>query len=166
MGVPLLPFADVTPADPDFEAIQVMAAVGIVRTMGRRSLDFSPQTPVTLAVAVTALGRVQGWSAPGPGQGTAPLPERLQSHWAWAALEAAIAAHQLPLTPAQWERPNRVITRQELAQWVRSLLPLDVPLPPLTEDQAPARRRDLSRLLYGLWCSQQPPLPAEAKPVQ
>jgi hypothetical protein len=84
----------------------------------------------------------------GNGPGAEVVP---RTHWAWGALVAAIVVGKLPLAPEEWPYPNRVLSRQTLAQWVRQHLPPDAKLAPIVEDDAPARRRGLSRLLYGLW---------------
>jgi hypothetical protein len=152
-GIPLFPFDDVDPDDPDFVAIQGLAVAGIVCTTCDRDLHFRPQTPVTYGMAATALGRLLGWQAADPDTNPAAnvVP---RTHWAWGALVAAIVVGKLPLAPEEWPYPNRVLSRQTLAQWVRQHLPPDATLPHIVEDDAPARRRDLSRLLYGLWQSQ------------
>ncbi|WP_155834665.1 S-layer homology domain-containing protein [Leptolyngbya sp. PCC 6406] len=162
-GVPLFPFDDVGHDDPDFEAIQVLATVGIVCTMSDRDLHFRPRTPVTCAVVATALGRLFNWKTPQDTSLAAKvLGQVARSHWAWGYLAAAmvrdrpkgaIAAGSLKPMNAAPFRPNQVLSRRELATWVRSHLPEGVPLPPIVEDDAPARRRHLSRLLYGLWRS-------------
>jgi hypothetical protein len=103
-------------------------------------------------MAATALGRLLDWQATSdtsPGAEVVP-----RTHWAWGALVAAIVVGKLPLTPEEWPYPNRVLSRQTLVQWVRQQLSPDAKLAPIVEDNAPARRRDLSRLLYGLWQSQ------------
>ena len=152
-GIPLFPFDDVDPEDPDFAAIQGLAVAGIVCTLCDRDLHFRPQTPVTYAMAATALGRLLGW--PGTTPDSTPVGDIVpRTHWAWGALVAAIVVGKLPLAREEWPHPNRVLSRQTLAQWVRQHLPPDAKLAPIVEDDAPARRRDLSRLLYGLWQSQ------------
>ena len=104
-------------------------------------------------MAATALGRLLGWQA--AASDTNPAADVVpRAHWAWAALGAAISVGKLPLTPEEWPYPNRVLSRQTLAQWVRQHLLPDAKLAPIVEDDAPARRRDLSRLLYGLWRAQ------------
>jgi hypothetical protein len=104
-------------------------------------------------MAATALGRLLGWQA--AASDTSHVADVVpRTHWAWAALVAAILAGKLPLAPEEWPYPNRVLSRQTLVQWVRQHLPPDAKLAPIVEDNAPARRRDLSRLLYGLWQSQ------------
>jgi hypothetical protein len=77
----------------------------------------------------------------------------------WRVIKVSLARlgctlGKLPLTPEEWPYPNRVLSRQTLAQWVRQHLLPDAKLAPIVEDDAPARRRDLSRLLYGLWRAQ------------
>lgn len=153
LGIPLFPFDDVEPDDPDFAAIQGLAVAGIVCTTCDRDLHFRPQTPVTYAMAATALGRLLGWQVATPD--STPIADVApRTHWAWGALVAAIVVGKLPLAREEWPYPNRVLSRQTLAQWVRQHLPPDAKLAPIVEDDAPARRRDLSRLLYGLWQSQ------------
>lgn len=152
-GIPLFPFDDVAPDDPDFVAIHTLAAAGIVCTMCDRDLHFRPQTPITYGVVTTALGRLLGWSPTVLENSSAALAIP-RSHWAWRALVTAIASGQLPLPPDQWPYPNRVLSRRTLAAWVRQQLPPAGQLAAIVEDEAPARRRDLSRLLYGLWQAQ------------
>ena len=54
-GVPLFWFDDVAHDDPDFEAIQVMAATGIIRSENVSNLHFRPYGNVNRAVVATAL---------------------------------------------------------------------------------------------------------------
>ena len=54
-GVPIFWFDDVPHDDPDFEAIQVMAATGIIRSENADNLHFRPYANVSRAVVSTAL---------------------------------------------------------------------------------------------------------------
>ena len=143
-GIPIFAFDDVDHHDPDFEAIQVLAAAGIVRSMSDRDLHFRPETPVTRAVAATALVRL---AAPPPKTSGLNLPDIFPTHWAWQAVTTAVTAGLMPLMEAQRFGPSKVLSRQQLFDLVQTRWP-EAKLPTFSLGHLPARRRHLSRLLY------------------
>ena len=54
-GIPIYWFNDISHDDPDFEAIQVLAAVGILQSEHPQTLHFNPEGTVTQDVATTAV---------------------------------------------------------------------------------------------------------------
>ena len=145
-GIPIFAFDDVDHDDPDFEAIQVLAAAGIVRSMSDRDLHFRPETPVTRAVAATALVRL---AAPAAEPNGLALQDIFPTHWAWQAVTTAISAGLMPMLEAQRFGPSQVLSRQQLYGLVQAQWP-EAKLPAFSPDDRPARRRHLSRLLYPL----------------
>jgi hypothetical protein len=143
-GIPIFAFDDVDHHDPDFEAIQVLAAAGIVRSMSDRDLHFRPETPVTRAVVATALVRL---AAPAPKASDLTLQDIFPTHWAWQAVTTAVTTGLMPVLEAQRFGPSKVLSRQQLVDLVQAQWP-DAKLPPFPQPDLPARRRHLSRLLY------------------
>ncbi|NJN21004.1 MAG: hypothetical protein HC812_07190 [Leptolyngbya sp. RL_3_1] len=146
-GIPIFAFDDVDHHDPDFEAIQGLAAAGIVRSTSDLDLHFRPETPVTRAVAATALVRL---AAPvTEGKTGLVLQDIFPTHWAWQAVTTAVITGLMPALEPQRFAPSQVLSRQQLIDLVQAQWP-DAKLPPLPQADRPARRRHLSRLLYPL----------------
>jgi hypothetical protein len=126
-GIPIFAFDDVDHHDPDFEAIQVLAAAGIVRSMSDRDLHFRPETPVTRAVAATALVRL----AAQPTQaGGLTLQDIFPTHWAWQAVTTAVTTGLMPVLEAQRFGPSQVLSRQQLVDLVQAQWPEGKTAPP------------------------------------
>lgn len=146
-GIPVFAFDDIALDDPDFEAIQMVAIANVVRTMRRRDLSFRPETPVTRAVLASALARLPKPLAP-PTATVPPLSDVTANHWAEQAIQTAIASQTLTPEAEATFNPSKVLTKRQLWQVVQPLYPKHVTVPPFTADNAPARRRHLSRSLY------------------
>jgi len=146
-GIPLYAFDDVDLDDIDFEAIQMGAITNVVRTARNRDLSFRPETPVTRAVAASALMRL-------PGQPRLPIrvegrpADVSRYHWAFEAIQQAITSRLMTLDAAHRFYPSRVLTKRELWRLLQPFYPPEIITPPFARDETPARRRHLSRALY------------------
>ncbi len=149
-GIPIFAFDDIDHNDPDFEAIQVLAAAGVVRSTSQRDLHFRPETPVTRAVAATALVRLAAPTAPASG---VTLQDISSTHWAWQAVATAVTTGLMPVLAAQRFGPGKVLSQRQLYDLVEAQVQRHWPeaqLPERPQTDLPARRRYLSRLLYPL----------------
>ncbi|MBE7382873.1 MAG: hypothetical protein F6J95_015840 [Leptolyngbya sp. SIO1E4] len=146
-GIPLFAFDDVGLEDPDFEAIQMGAIADVVRTMRQRDLRFRPETPVTRSVVASALIRLPQNRDPAATSDPA-IQDVSPNHWAFTAIQQAIALDVMTTTPRDYFCPGKVLSKRELWEVLRPLYPPDVVLPPWPQDETPARRRHLSRGLY------------------
>jgi hypothetical protein len=144
-GIPLFAFDDVPLDDPDFEAIQMVAIANVVRTMCDRDLSFRPETPLTRAVLASALTRLPALPTPPAPTAWPTWKDLSPSHWAYGAIQQAIALRLLPPPESDRVAPNQVLSQQELWHLIH---PLHPDLPPAIAPTAPTRRRHLSRLLY------------------
>lgn len=152
-GLPMFAFDDVSLEDPDFEAIQMVAIADVVRTMRRRDLGFRPETPITRAVLASALARLPAMPDGPPDQiHLHPVADVTPYHWAASAIQVALTEDLLGTTPQTTFRPSKVLSKRELWQVVRPLYK-DSSAPPFVADDAPARRRHLSRSLYPILVS-------------
>jgi FAD dependent oxidoreductase/S-layer homology domain len=149
-GIPLFWFNDVSHDDPDFEAIQVLAAAGLVRTENSGNLNFNPEATVSRAVAAIALVNILGLEPTNPTEPTfADVPA---DYFACASIEALFARGIVKGVGRKRFAPDRSITREQLAI-LTSKIPhgagdnLSADLP---KDRQPIRRRELSRVLYRL----------------
>lgn len=153
-GVPLFWFNDVSHEDPDFEAIQVLAAAGIVRTENNGNLNFNPEGTVNRAVVAVALVNVLGLPLITP-----EIPSFVdvpRSHFAYSSIETLKARGIVSGVGDQRFAPSSQITREQFAILMANvnagaLVQLFTDTP---RDASLLRRRELSRTLYRLLQSQ------------
>jgi hypothetical protein len=150
-GVPLFWFDDVGHEDPDFEAIQVMAATGIVRSENTDNLHFRPYATVTRAVVSTALVSLLGLEKVIPNQ---PSFKDVQpaEHWAYSNIETLKAQGMIAGVGKGLFSPDTPITRRQLSYLVKASVPnaFDLAFKRLAQDNKPLSRRELSRVFYAL----------------
>ncbi|PSN76010.1 hypothetical protein C8B47_29565, partial [filamentous cyanobacterium CCP4] len=148
-GIPIFWFNDVSHDDPDFEAIQVLAAAAIVRSEDPRSLSFRPYAPVSRAVVATALVNVLKLPTTLPDKPTFSdvLPGQ---HWAYMPIETLYAHGMIAGVGKNRFAPNAPITREQLSFLVKRAMPevYDKAFGRTPIDRQNLQRRELSRVLY------------------
>ena len=149
-GVPLFWFNDVSHDDPDFEAIQVLATAGIIRTENLRNLNFNPEGSVNRGVVAVALVNVLGLPLITPD--TPSFVDVPTSHFAYASIETLKAQGIVSGVGNQQFAPSNPITREHFAILMShvnasDLIQLFTDTP---RDASVLRRRELSRTLYRL----------------
>lgn len=147
-GIPIFWFDDIGHDDPDFEAIQVMAAAGVVRSVSASDLHFRPQANVSRAVVATALVNVMGFTPARPA--TPTFTDVPPTHWAYGNIEALAEKQILAGIGGGQFAPSQPITRQQLGYLVRRALPaaMETAFARTPQDRQPLTRRELSRVLY------------------
>ncbi len=150
-GIPIVWFNDVGHDDPDFEAIQLLAVAGIVRTENRASLNFHPGGAVNRAVAAEALTTLLGWEPLRP-----PRPRFRDvppDHFAFGSIEALASRGVVSGVGNGLFAPARGISRATMATLIERAVPgapADL-LAGLPRDGSGLVRRELSRVLHRLW---------------
>jgi hypothetical protein len=147
-GIPIYWFNDISHEDPDFEAIQVLAAAGIVRTENARSLNFNPQGSVNRAVVAVALVNALGLELMNP---TIPTFKDVPTeHFAFSSIETLFAQGVIRGIGRQRFGAELAATREQLAimlgktvSMAQEILFSDLPI-----NGDPLQRRELSRVLY------------------
>ena len=150
-GVPLFWFDDVSHNDPDFEAIQVMAATGIIRSENADNLHFRPYANVTRAVVATVLVSLLQLEKVIP---TQPSFSDVQpaKHWAYSNIETLKAQGMIAGVGRGLFSPDTPITRRQLSYLIKASVPeaFDQAFAQLAQDNTPLSRRELSRAFYEL----------------
>lgn len=149
-GIPLFWFDDVAHDDPDFEAIQVTAAAGIIRSENFSNLHFSPNRPVNRAVVATAIVNLLGFELISPNQSRFwDVPE---THWAYQAIETLAAKRVISGVGYGLFAPGQYITRRHLSYMVTNALPeaTSLAFKHTPRDGHLLKRRELSRVLYAM----------------
>ncbi len=150
-GIPIFWFDDVAHDDPDFEAIQVMAASGIIRSENVNNLHFRPFANVSRAVVSTALVSLLGLEKISP---TRPSFSDVQPgrHWAYSNIETLKAQGMIAGVGQGRFAPDEMITRKQLSFLVKAALPAahEKAFERLVPDNTPLTRRELSRAFYAL----------------
>ncbi len=150
-GIPIFWFNDISHDDPDFEAIQVLAAAGIVRSDDPRSLSFKPYAPVSRAVVATALVNVLKLptTLPTSPNFTDVAPDK---HWAYIPIETLNAHGMIAGVSKTRFAPDAPITREQLSFLVKRAMPevYDKAFARTPIDRQNLQRRELSRVLYEL----------------
>ncbi|MBX2864526.1 MAG: FAD-dependent oxidoreductase [Leptolyngbyaceae cyanobacterium MAG.088] len=150
-GIPIVWFDDVSHEDSDFEAIQVMAAAGIITSENAENLHFRPYAGVSRAVVCTALVNLLGLETITPPQ---PSFKDVQpgKHWAYGNIETLKAQGMVAGVGRGRFSPNQAMTRQQLGFLVKRAMPeayadafANTP-----QDRQIVQRRDLSRVFYAL----------------
>ena len=154
--IPLFWYNDIAYDDPDFEAIQVLAVAGIVRSENYRHLYFNPEGTVNRAVVSVAVVNVMGFELLNPLFPT--FYDVPKEHFAYRAIETMAAKGIVSGVGNGYFAPNLRCTREQLAFIVGKSGDFDVfqlfavsgtPL-----DARPLLRRELSRILYMVLRSQ------------
>ncbi|MFE4106041.1 FAD-dependent oxidoreductase [Almyronema epifaneia] len=151
-GIPIFWFDDVAQDDPDFEAIQVMAAAGIIRSESQADLHFRPHATVTRAVVCTALVNLLQLEKRLPA-----IPSfwdvRPGGHWAYETIET-LSAHRL-VAGVGYGRfdPDAAMTREQLGFLLKKAAPdaYKQAFAQTPQDKQVLQRRELSRVLYSVW---------------
>jgi hypothetical protein len=148
-GIPIFWFDDVSHNDPDFEAIQVMAAAGIIRSEDPKTLNFRPYGNVSRAVVATALVNVLKLPKKSPSQPTFKDVGRGQ-HWAYEAIETLYSHGMIAGVSRDRFAPDTPITREQLGFLVKKAMPeaYDKAFVRTPRDRQNLQRRELSRVLY------------------
>ena len=146
-GMPLYWFNDMSHDDPDFEAVQVLAAAGLVQSP-KDTLNFKPEEPVSrgeAAIAVAASLDLRG--SPTRSHFTDVPPE----HPAYASIEALFGKSIVVGVGRQQFAPGRIATRQQLAIMLgKAGGNLSDCFRETPQDSQTLLRRELSRVLYRL----------------
>jgi len=148
-GIPIFWFDDVAHDDPDFEAIQLFAVAGIVRSENKDNLHFRPDGMVSRAVAAAALVKLLGLEKVSPAVPSfADLPTH---HWAYTSIELVSKQIVSGMGNRRFA-PDQPITRQQLFFLVSKAMPAmgDRTFSTTPKDRQLLRRRKLSRELYGV----------------
>jgi hypothetical protein len=149
-GIPLYWFNDVSHDDPDFEAIQVLAAAGIVRSENFRNLNFNPQGNVNRADAAIALVNILGLELLNPS--TAAFVDVPAGHYAYQSIATLFSQGIVVGVGRRRFAPERAITHEQLAILIGKAQPdtLATLFADLPTDPQPLSRQELSRFLYRL----------------
>ncbi|MEM9808567.1 MAG: FAD-dependent oxidoreductase [Cyanobacteria bacterium P01_D01_bin.56] len=150
-GIPIVWFDDVAHGDPDFEAIQVMAAAGIITSESKKNLHFRPYGSVSRAVVCTALVNLLELDKFEPARASF-TDVRSGKHWAYGNIETLKAKGMVAGMGRGRFAPDQAMTRQQLGYLVKKAMPqaykaafADTP-----QDRQIVQRRDLSRVFYTL----------------
>ncbi|MEM7064157.1 MAG: FAD-dependent oxidoreductase [Cyanobacteria bacterium P01_B01_bin.77] len=150
-GIPIVWFDDVSHSDSDFEAIQVMAAAGIITSENAKNLHFRPHGSVSRAVACTALVNLLGLEKTTPEQ---PSFSDVQPgrHWAYSTVETLKATGMVAGMRRGVFAPDRAMTRKQLGFLVKKAMPqaYSAAFANTPQDQRIVQRRDLARVFYVL----------------
>lgn len=148
-GVPIFWFDDVAHDDPDFEAIQVMAATGIIRSENADNLHFRPYANVNRAVVATALVGLLGLEKVIPEQPSF-WDVRPGKHWAYGNIETLKAQGMIAGVGKGRFSPDTPITRRQLSFLIKASVPdvYEQAFARLKVDKTPLSRRELSRAFY------------------
>jgi hypothetical protein len=150
-GIPIVWFNDVGHDDPDFAAIQVLAAAGILPGEEPRHLRFVPAGRVSRAVAAVALVGVLGLAPASPA--AASFVDVPPDHVAFGSIETLRSLGVVAGVGNGRFAPAADLTREQLAILIArsapaapsSLWPDD-----LRRDRQALLRRELSRVLHRL----------------
>ncbi|MEA5466814.1 FAD-dependent oxidoreductase [Leptothoe sp. PORK10 BA2] len=150
-GIPIVWFDDVSHADSDFEAIQVMAAAGIITSENAKDLHFRPYGSASRAVVCAALVNLLGMEKVAPASPTFTDVQPGQ-HWAYEAIETLKAQDMVAGVGRGRFAPNQAMTRQQLGFLVKRAMPqaYGAAFAQTPQDQQIVQRRDLSRVFYEL----------------
>ena len=150
-GIPIVWFDDVSHSDPDFEAIQVMAAAGIISSENVKNLHFRPHASVSRAVVCTALVNLLGLKKITPTQSSF-RDVKLGQHWAYSTIETLKAKDMVAGMGRGRFAPDQAMTRQQLGFLIKKAMPQheEVAFARTPRDRRIVQRRDLSRVFYAL----------------
>ncbi|MEO0458649.1 MAG: FAD-dependent oxidoreductase [Cyanobacteria bacterium P01_A01_bin.114] len=150
-GIPIFWFDDISHQDPDFEAIQVMAASGIIRSENKANLHFRPYGSVTRAVVCTALVNLLGLEKVAPAQPSFKdvLPGK---HWAYSNIETLRTLGYVAGMRSGRFAPDAPMTREQLGFVIKKAMPqvMEAAFARTPRDKKYLQRRELSRVFYEL----------------
>jgi FAD dependent oxidoreductase/S-layer homology domain len=147
-GIPFYWFNDVSHEDPDFEAIQVLAAAGMVRTENEKSLNFNPVGAVSRAAVAVALVNVLGLELIRPARST--FRDVLPEHFAYDSIETLFTQGVVRGIGRRRFGPELNATREQLAIILGKIVsaPQASFFKDLPGDRQPLKRKELSSVLY------------------
>jgi hypothetical protein len=145
-GIPIFWFNDVSHDDPDFTAIHVLAAVGILQSETPPSLHFNPQGTVSRSVVAMAFMQVLGLEPITPPQPT--FTDVSATHWAYASIEALAAQGIVKGVGHGKFAPEHVMVSDHMAQLLAKAKITSERLSELASNQQPLPRRVLAQVLY------------------
>ncbi len=148
-GMPLYWFNDVSHDDPDFEAIQVLAAAAIIRTGDAMTLNFEPEGAVSRGEAAMAIANILSLELITPSRPSfADVPS---NHIAYRSIETLFEKGIIVGVGNQQFAPNRNATREHLATMLnKSGANADIMFAETPMNSQNLHRRELSRVLYKL----------------
>jgi hypothetical protein len=148
-GMPLYWFNDVSHNDPDFEAIQVLAAAAIVRTEDSKTLNFKPEGAVSRGEVAMAIANILSLEPIAP---THPsFTDVPPNHVAYQSIETLFEKGIIVGVGNQRFAPNRNATREHLATMLnKSGANVDIMFAETPMNSQNLHRRELSRVLYKL----------------
>ncbi|MEM8804871.1 MAG: FAD-dependent oxidoreductase [Cyanobacteria bacterium P01_G01_bin.38] len=150
-GIPIFWFDDISHQDPDFEAIQVMAASGIIRSENKANLHFRPYGSVTRAVVCTALVNLLELEKVAPPQPSFSdvLPGK---HWAYSNIETLKTLGYVSGMRNGRFAPDAPMTREQLGFVIKKAMPqaFGAAFAKTPRDKKYLQRRELSRIFYEL----------------
>ncbi|MGB3495674.1 MAG: FAD-dependent oxidoreductase [Elainellaceae cyanobacterium] len=163
-GIPLFWFDDVAHDDPDFEAIQVIAAAGIIRSESFSDLHFRPDRPVNRAVVATAIVNLLGLELINPD--TPRFWDVPETHWAYRAVETLAAQRIISGVGYGLFAPGQYTTRKHLSYMVFNAFPgaAGYAFKRTPRDGNLLKRRELSRVLYAMLQAKLDIVPGPAVP--
>lgn len=148
-GIPIFWFDDVAHDDPDFEAIQVLAAANIVRSENAKTLHFRPHGSVSRAVVATALVNLLGLEKKTPPRPTfSDVPPG--GHWAYETIETLHSHGLIAGVGGHRFAPDQPMTREQLGFLIQRTVPTVVEraFARTPRDKRWLQRRELSRVFY------------------
>ena len=149
-GIPIFWFDDVGNDDPDFEAIQVLAAAGIVRTENYTNLHFNPEGKVNRAVVCIATVNIMGFDLINPS--VPSFQDVPKNHFAYPSIETLAAKGIVSGVGNRRFQPAQPCTREQLSFILNNLgeFEIDKLFAGTPRDAKTLKRRELSRILYRL----------------
>lgn len=146
-GMPLFWFSDVSHDDPDFEAIQVLAAAGVVDAPELETLNFKPEEPVSRGAVAMAVAAVLSLELATPTQ--PHFRDVPPDHGAYGNVEALFEKGLIVGVGNQRFAPERSATHQHLAIMLdKAGLNLEMLFAQTPINTQNLHRRALSRVLY------------------
>jgi FAD dependent oxidoreductase/S-layer homology domain len=147
-GIPFYWLNDVSHEDPDFEAIQVLTAAGIMPTENDQSLNFNPQGTVSRAVVAIALVNVLGLELTRPVQST--FRDVSPEYFAHASIETLFAQGIVRGIGRRRFGPELSATQKQLAIMLGKAISASPAqfFAALPRSHQPLNRRELARVLY------------------
>jgi FAD dependent oxidoreductase/S-layer homology domain len=148
-GMPLYWFNDVSHNDPDFEAIQVLAAAAIVRTEDSKTLNFKPEGAVSRGEVAMAIANILSLEPIAP---THPsFTDVPPNHVAYQSIKTLFEKGIIVGVGNRRFAPNRNATREHLATMLnKSGANVDIMFAGTPMNSQNLHRRELSRVLYKL----------------
>ncbi len=149
-GVPIFWFNDVTHDDDDFEAIQVMAATGVIRSESTSTLSFRPYANVSRAVVSTALVSFLDLEKISPARPS--FSDVRPDYWAYSNIETLKAQGMISGVGRGRFAPDDMITRKQLSFLITAALPAAhaKAFENIPKDNQKLTRRELSRAFYAM----------------